>query len=250
MAVKVKDMNKGGGAWGKYRAAVHGDVALWRVLRNELVTLMFGFIPGALGLALRRLFYPCMFKSCGRKVVFGYGITLRHACKITLGDGVILDDFSMLDAKGDGNKGIVLGNGVFVGRGTKIYCKGGDITLADRVNVSSQCTIYSGNRLEIGAGCMIGAYAYILSAGEYDWRDPTPYAEQNGNCTKGPLSIGADCWIGTRATILDSARSIGERALVAACALVNRPVPPRTAVAGIPAKALDKTRCRNSAKQH
>lgn len=236
--MKIKDMNKGGGAWGKYRAATHGGIAFWRILRNELVTLVFGYVPGVLGLALRRVFFPCMFKSCGRKVVFGYGLTFRHAHKISLGDGVILDDFAMLDAKGDGNEGISLGAGVFVGRGTKIYCKGGDIFLADRVNISSQCTVYSGNRLEIGAGCMIGAYSYILSAGEYDWRDPTPYAEQGGNCTKGPLAIGADCWIGARATILDSAQSIGDRALVAACALVNRPVPARTAVAGIPAKPL------------
>lgn len=234
--MKIKDIGKKRGAWGEYRAATHGDIALWRVLRNELLTLLFGYVPGALGLALRRVFYPCMFKACGRKAVFGYGLTFRHASRIELGDGVILDDFSMLDAKGGG--GMALGDGVFVGRGTKIYCKGGSIALGDRVNISSMCTIYSGNSLAIGAGCMIGAYAYILSGGEYDWRDPTPYAEQCGNRTAGPLEIGPDCWIGTRATILDSAQRIGARALVAACALVNRPVEAGTAVGGVPARFI------------
>ena len=233
---KFKD-NRGGG-FAKYRALVHGDISLWRVMRNELVVLLFGYVPGPLGLALRKLFYPCMFRHCGRKVVFGYGLTLRHAHKISLGDGCFLDDFAMLDAKGESNAGITLGEGVFIERGTKVYCKNGDIALGARANVSSFCTLYSNKSLTIGAGCMIGAYTYILSGGEYDWRDPTPYAEQSGMCSKGPLAIGDDCWIGTRVTILDGAQSIGDRALVAACALVNKPVPARTIVGGVPAKAL------------
>ena len=239
---KFKD-NRGGG-FGKYRALVHGDVALWRVIRNELFSLLFGYVPGPLGIALRKIFYPCMFRHCGRKVVFGYGLTFRHAHKISLGDGCFLDDFSMLDAKGASNNGITLGAGVFVGRGTKIYCKNGDITLGDKTNISSFCTLYSNNALRIGAGCMIGAYSYILSGGEYDWRDPTPYCEQDGMCTKGPLTIGDDCWIGTRVTILDGAQSVGDRALVAACALVNKPVAARTIVGGVPAKVLGNAECR------
>ena len=233
---KFKD-NRGGG-FSKYRALTHGDISLWRVIRNELVTLLFGYVPGPLGLALRKVFYPCMFRHCGRKVVFGYGLTFRHAHKISLGDNCFIDDFSMLDAKGEANNGITLGDGVFIGRGTKVYCKNGDIELGARTNVSSFCTLYSNNSLKIGAGCMIGAYSYILSGGEYDWRDPTPYAEQSGMCTKGPLTIGDDCWIGTRVTILDGAQSVGDRALVAACALVNKPVPARTIVGGVPAKVL------------
>ena len=238
---KFKD-NRGGG-FSKYRALTHGGISLWRVIRNELVTLLFGYVPGPLGLALRKVFYPCMFRHCGRKVVFGYGLTFRHAHKISLGDNCFLDDFSMLDAKGEANTGITLGDGVFIGRGTKIYCKNGDIELGARTNVSSFCTLYSNNALTIGAGCMIGAYTYILSGGEYDWRDPTPYAEQSGMCTKGPLTIGDDCWIGTRVTILDGAQSVGDRALVAACALVNKPVPARTIVGGVPAKVLGNAEC-------
>lgn len=241
MAGKIKDIaSSRKSAWRQYIDVTYGSISLWRALRNEIIVALFGYIPGALGLVLRRIFFPLMFRHCGRKVVFGCALSFRHAYKITLGDGVILDDFAMLDAKGEGNSGIVLGDGVFIGRGSKIYCKGGDMSLGNRVNVSSLCTIYSGNSLTIGDGCMVGAYTYILSAGEYDRRNPAPYADQDGNCTQGPLSIGRDCWIGARATILDSAQTIGDRALIAACALVNKPVDASATVAGIPAKPIAK----------
>lgn len=238
MGSKVKDIRNGGSAWKKYCMVTHGDILLWKVIRNELLILFFGYIPGALGMVLRRFLFPFMFRRCGNKVVFGWGVTFRHTYKIDLGDGVILDDGVMLDAKGESNEGITLADGVFVGRGTKIYCKNGDIRLGERTNISSNCTLYSNNRLTIGKGCMVGAYTYILSGGEYDWRDATPYAEQSGMGTKGPLQIGDDCWIGARVTILDGAGEIGDRALIAAGALVSKPVASHTLVAGIPAKEI------------
>lgn len=235
---KIKDLRKGSSPFKRYCVLTHGDIPMWQVLRNELLVLFFGYIPGPIGLAFRQLLYPCMFKRCGKKVVFGRAVSFRHAAKISLGDGVILDDGVMVDAKGTTNEGIVLGDGVYVGRRTTIYCKNGDIVLGPRVNVSSNCTLFSSNRLEIGEGCMIGAYSYFLSGGEYDYRDVTPYCEQSGMCTKGPLVIGPDCWFGTRVTVLDATGSIGERAVVAACALVMKPVAAHTLVGGVPAKVL------------
>lgn len=241
MGSKLKDVRGGGGsALGKYCAVTHGGIGALRVLRNELLVILFGYVPGALGLALRKVFYPCMFAKCGRKVVFGWGLSFRHAHKISLGDGVVIDDGVMLDAKGDGNHGITLHDGVFIGRNTKVYCKDGDIELGEKTNVSSNCTLYSNNSLSIGKGCMIGAYTYILSGGEYDYADATPYAEQSGMNTKGPLSIGDDCWIGTRVTILDGAQRVGDRALVAACALVNKPVESHVIVGGVPVRVIKR----------
>lgn len=246
MGCKAKDIrNSKESAWRKYCAVTHGKIAFWRVLRNELLVLLFSKVPGALGMAFRRIFYPCMFRSCGRKVVFGTDLSFRHAAKIDLGDGVVLDDGVMLDAKGDDNHGITLDNGVFIGRFTKLYCKNGDIRLLEKANISSNSTLYSNNSLTIGKGCMVGAYTYILSGGEYDPLDPHPYCEQNGMNTKGPLVIGDDCWIGARVTILDSAQKVGNRALIAASALVNRPVAEGDLVAGVPARVIKNFSKRN-----
>jgi acetyltransferase-like isoleucine patch superfamily enzyme len=51
---------------------------------------------------------------------------LRHPHKI-IGDNVVIDDLCCLDAKGTDNRGITIGNGVFVGRNTILSCKNGDI---------------------------------------------------------------------------------------------------------------------------
>ncbi len=66
-------------------------------------------VPGALGLALRRTCYPWLLGRCGRNVVFGQNVVLRHPHKIRIGDNVVIDDNCLLDAKGDTNEGITIG---------------------------------------------------------------------------------------------------------------------------------------------
>ncbi len=234
---KIKDLDTSNraSALRAYRELVHGDIGGWRWLRNELLQVLFANLPGAPGLALRQRFYPCMFRQCGRKPVFGRGVTLRHPHKIDLGDGCIIDDYAMLDAKGRDNRGITLGDGVYLGRFTSVYCKNGDIVIGSRANLSAHCTVFSSNRVEIGPGCMIGAYCYFLSGGEYDAQDPAPFAEQSGMCTQGPLTIGADCWFGARVTVLDAA-SVGQRCVVGAGAVVTRPLAEHSLALGIPAR--------------
>jgi acetyltransferase-like isoleucine patch superfamily enzyme len=233
---KVKTGAKGGFA--AYRNLVYGDQSVGRVVLGELITLLFGGIPGALGLYLRSKAYRLLFPDIGNKVIFGRNLTLRHTHKIRLGDNVVLDDNAVIDAKGQSNRGIDIGSGVYVGRNTIVYCKGGDIRIGDRVNLSSNCQVFSSNSLEIGEGCMIGAYSYLLSGGEYDRNSPVPYADQSGMETKGPCRIGANCWLGARITVLDGV-SLGANCVIAAGAVVTRSFPEKRLLGGIPAKELD-----------
>lgn len=234
---KVKELGAQGSAFAAYRELVYGSQSLGRIAYAELVTTLIGGLGGALGLFLRSKLYPRLFAACGAKAVFGKNITLRHAHKITLGDGVILDDNTVLDAKGCSNRGITVGNKVYVGRNTIIYCKNGDIVIGDRVNFSSNCQVFSSNKIAFGPDTMIGAYSYFLSGGEYDPNDPTPFSKQAGTCTRGELSIGANCWIAARVTVLDAA-SIGEHCVVGAGAVVNKPLPAHSVAVGIPAKPI------------
>ena len=233
---KVKGVG-GGSAFQKYRALMYGDRGMGYVIGAELAQLFLQGLPGALGLVLRKEIYPSFFKSVGRGCVFGRNITLRHAHKISLGDGVILDDNCVVDAKGESNAGIQIGRGAYIGRNTIVYCKNGDIAIGDAVNISANCQVFSSNKLSIGANTVVGAFSYFLSGGEYDYRSAVPFAQQSGQETKGPLSIGANCWFGAHVTVTDAA-SIGEHCVIGAGAVVTKPVPDHSIAVGVPARVV------------
>ncbi|MFH0879427.1 MAG: acyltransferase [Lentisphaerota bacterium] len=236
---KVKDLSGPASlsAFAAYREMYYGRQPLGRVILSELIITLLGGIGGALGLLLRSKAYPLLFASCGRKVVFGRNITLRHSHKIRIGQGVIIDDNCVLDAKGADNAGIVLGDQVYIGRNTIIYCKNGDITIGDRVNLSSNCQVYSSNKLAFEPDTMVGAYSYFLSGGAYDLSDPTPFSRQSGMSAKGDLTIGENCWIAARVTVLNAA-CIGKHCVVGAGAVVTKPIPANSVAVGVPAKVV------------
>ena len=233
---KVKDITKGS-ASGAYRALMYGSMGLGKVIWAEILFTLFGGLGGAVGLFLRMKLYPVLFKSCGRKVVFGKNVTIRHPHKIVLGDGVVLDDNCVVDAKGADNRGIVLGDRVYVGRNTIIYCKNGDISIGENVSFSANCIVFSSNELTLKKNSVVAAFSYLLSGGEYDLDDATPVALQPGTCTKGPLLIGEDCWIGAGAKVLDGA-SLGDHCVIGAGSVVNRPIPANSIAVGVPARVV------------
>lgn len=237
--VKVKEALQGGAkaGWRAYRELVYGAQSPGYALRAELLFCLLGPMPGAAGLFLRGRLYRGLFGSAGRGLVIGRNVTFRHPRKIRLGERVVIDDNAVVDAKGLTNSGIAIEDGVFVGRNTIVYCKNGDITLKSGANLSSNCTIFSSNRLTIGRGTMVGAYTYMLSGGEYDPADPTPFADQSGMKTKGELIVGDNCWIGARVTVLDGA-SVGDRCVIGAGAVVTRPVPAGSLAMGVPARVV------------
>ena len=236
--VKVKDAMRSQSAMAAYRSLMYGPASMGFVMRAELIQLCLAGMPGAAGLFLRSKLYRFMFGSISGKIVIGRNVTLRHPRKISAGSGIILDDNSVIDAKGSDNNGIILGDNVFIGRGSIVYCKNGDITLGNQVSISSSCTLFSSNNLTIGDQTLIGAYSYLLSGGEYDIHSELPFVEQDGMRTNGPLSIGRNCWLATRVTVLDAAGSIGDHCVVAAGAVVTKPLPDHSVAMGIPARIV------------
>ncbi len=104
-------------ALAKYQDLVVGSGSVWRLLVYEIVVCLTSWVPGALGLVLRRAAYPRLLGAVGRNVVFGQGVVLRHPHKIRLGDDVVVDDLVVLDAKGTSNEGISIGRGRIPGSG-------------------------------------------------------------------------------------------------------------------------------------
>ena len=219
----------------KYARLVVGRPGWWALLTHELVTLASQAVPGALGLVLRKLLYPRLLGACGRNVVFGQNVVLRHPGKIRIGDNVVIDDNCLLDAKGDTNGGITIGSGVFVGRNTILSCKNGDIDLGDRANIGFNCEIFSASRVTVGADAMLAAYCYVIG-GDHEYGDPLAPVTAQGRRSKG-VSLGDGVWLGAGAKILDGVR-VGGHAIIGAGAVVKVDVPEFAVAAGRPARIL------------
>ena len=110
--------------------------------------------------------------------MFGVNVTLRHPHKIRIGDNVVIDDLCCLDAKGTDNKGITIGNGVFVGRNTILSCKNGDIVIDDRANIGFNCEIFSASRVRVGKDMLMAAYTYLVGGDHLYDRIDIPVLQQ------------------------------------------------------------------------
>lgn len=224
-----------GGARAKYSALIVGRPGLTALLKYELIVLFAQPVPGALGLALRRTLYPWLLGSCGRNVVFGQNVVLRHPHKIHIGDNVVIDDHCLLDAKGESNDGIRIGNGVFVGRNTILSCKNGDITLEDGANLGFNCEVFSAGRVRVGQDTLLAAYSYLVG-GDHDFSDRTRAINDQPRHGRG-IDVGAGVWIGAGATVLDGV-TIGDRAIIGASAVVREAVPAGATAVGVPARIV------------
>jgi acetyltransferase-like isoleucine patch superfamily enzyme len=225
-----------GGPRAKYSRLIVGKPGLWALLKYEVFLGCTQWVPGALGLALRKIAYPRLLGSCGRNVVFGCGAVLRHPHKIHIGDNVVIDDHCLLDAKGDANQGIRIGNGVFIGRNSILSCKNGDITLSDGVNIGFNCEVFSAGQVTVGANTLLAAYAYLIG-GDHDFSDASVAVNAQPRKAAG-ISVGEGVWLGAGAKILDGV-TIGDRAIVGAGAVVLKSVPAGARAVGVPAKLID-----------
>lgn len=99
-------------------------------------------------------------------------------------------------------------------------------------------------KLIIGNYCSIARNVKFLLGGEHNINNMTTfefsvlYLKQNLEAlTNGPIIIGNDVWIGTGSIIL-SGTHIGNGAVIGACTVVRRNVPPYAIVVGNPMKIV------------
>jgi len=234
-------------AFARYQDLALGSDSVWYLIKYELVMLLSSWVPGALGLVLRKLLYPFILGSVGRNVVFGQGVAIRHGNKISLGDGVIIDDGAVLDAKGGSNTGIRVGADTIISRNVVLSCKNGDIKIGGGCTVGMQTLVHAmeGSNVSIGDQVLIGAFCYFIGSGPYlsDALD-VPFKKQ-GMQPLGGISVADNVWFGSHVQVLDGI-DIGSGSIVGASTLVNKPVGDFDVVAGVPMKVLKNRRDQHS----
>jgi len=223
----------------RYQDLALGSDSLWYLIKYELIMLLSSWIPGALGLVLRKFLYPMIIGHVGRNVVFGQGVTVRHGPKISIGDGVIVDNNVVLDAKGSSNNGISVGDNTIVSRNVVLSCKNGDISIGSGCTVGINTIVHAmeGSNVSMGSEVLIGAFSYFIGSGPYASDDLELPFKKQGMKPLGGISIADNVWFGSHVQVLDGV-TIGTGSIIGASTVVNKPVSDFDVVAGVPMRVL------------
>jgi acetyltransferase-like isoleucine patch superfamily enzyme len=118
------------------------------------------------------------------------------------------------------------------------------ITIADsgRVEIGEGCFLNIGTmvaaqeRVTIGDHTMFANGCFVSDAAHrYD--DPDKPVTWQGFTSKGPTSIGSNCWFGVNC-VVNTGVTIGDRCVIGANSVVTKDVPAGTIAAGAPAQVI------------
>jgi virginiamycin A acetyltransferase len=118
----------------------------------------------------------------------------------------------------------------------------GDVFVGDHSNINGPS--YLSGRVKIGKWCAI-AYGLKARSSNHATNYVNMQAKLNvrhgfiavHGLEKGPIRIGNACWIGDDVTLL-SGVNIGDGAVVGACSVVTKDVPPFSIAVGNPARVI------------
>ena len=145
-------------------------------------------------------------------------------------DGLVVHGFPLIERAGPDAR-LVIGRDVILATGIALSLQAprAELHIGDGVFVNRGAQIDVRERVTIGAGCNIGFGVTILDTDFHPITGAGP--------TTQPVTIGDDVLICAHATVLKGV-TIGPGAVVGAGSVVSRDVPPRTLVAGAPARVV------------
>lgn len=135
---------------------------------------------------------------------------------------------------------LLLAIGYEIGEHTKIV---GPLHSTGKLRIGENCwigrdlTVHGNGTVVIGNNCDIAPDVTFLTGG-HRIGDAARRAGQGETYT---ITVGNGVWIGARSTMMKNI-SVGDGAVVAACACVAHNVPSNTLVGGVPAKVLRELR--------
>jgi len=174
-------------------------------------------------------------------LLLGKAIKIRSINKIEFGNWVSIGDYSFISGLGVDN--LVLGNGVSIGSHCRIFTSvnyrniGEYIQIGDNVGIGDYSSLAGSGGLTIGRGTIIGPY--FSAHPENHIIDNLDDDIRNQGTVRAKISIGQNCWIGAKVSIL-SGVTIGEGSVIGAGSVVTKDIPSNSIAVGVPAKIMRK----------
>lgn len=223
----------------KYQQVMVGSSSLWAFCYYEWCMLLAP-VPGALGLVLRKIFWPRMFGSCGKGCMFASGIVVRHPGRIRLGSSVVISEGCVLDGRHEiSEKSIVLGNNVIMSNGVMLSCKNGTISIGDDTGLNAQTIVQSTNDcpVRIGKDCILGQRCLVIGGGSYNMDRLDIPIRLQGIRDDGGIILEDNVWLGANVTVLGGV-TMGSGSVAAAASVLTRSVDANSVNMGVPARMV------------
>ncbi len=160
-------------------------------------------------------FDPSNLKKCGKNVIIGKTVRIRHPELVEIGDNVIIDDFTYISTA---------------------------LTIQSFVHIASGCKLIGGRSALINFGSFSTlAPNVVLAAGSDDYLEglatPMVSPEYKGNFGIGIIEIGRHSILGANSVVLPNVK-FNEGSALGALSLANSSLEAWALYAGIPAKKI------------
>lgn len=183
-----------------------------------------------------------VFCKKGKLFFLGADCVIKCRSKLRIGNGVTIERGSYFDALSV--EGILIGNNTSFGKNCIIECTGNLKFLGKGLRIGNNVGIGSGSFLgcaggiEIKDDTIIGNYV-TFHAENHNYEDATLPIRLQGVNHKG-ITIGKNCWIGAKVTILDGV-TVEDGCVIAAGAVLKNGIYDADSIyAGVPAKFIKK----------
>lgn len=179
-----------------------------------------------------------------RAVFVDKGVNVLCKSKFTFKSGLSIGQRCFIDAVS--KNGINIGYNFSLGKNSAIECTGSiknlgiGLSIGDNVGIGSCSFLGCAGGISIGSDTIIGNFVSFHSE-NHNFSDNNVAIRLQGVNRQG-ITVGQNCWIGAKVTILDGA-NIGSGCVVAAGAVVKAGIyPDNSVIVGVPAKIIKK-RC-------
>ena len=174
----------------------------------------FSFLPGKVGTFIRMIWFRYRWKTSANVKVRMQSEFIQPE-NMSFGKNVSLGKFAFFTAEG------------------------GRIIIGDNFSCNVNCHINAsvGGKIIISKNVLVGPNVVMRTA-NHNFNKSEKFINQQGH-NFNDILIGENVWIGSNCIILSGVK-IGERAVIAAGAVVNKDVDKNTIVGGVPARVIKK----------
>jgi acetyltransferase-like isoleucine patch superfamily enzyme len=173
-------------------------------------------------------------------------LRVRHPDVVTEGFVFLGRDVEVAARRGYGR--VVLGRWVHLGDRCSLRAHEGTLRIGDKTVLGREDTVNCYLDVSIGPRCIVADWVYV---GDFDHRyDDLLLPIKDQGIAKSPVRIGADVWVGVKASVLRGAQ-VGDGCVLAAHTVVKGDVPAGSVVAGVPGRVVrDRAQSWAAAAEH